>query len=361
MTSLRIAVLGCGHLGRIHTRLVRNQPACELVGVYDVVPAAREAIAREFQVAAWDDVTKLTEYIDAAIIATPTRHHHEVAADLLRRGVHCFVEKPITSTLAEADELVQLAARRDRVLQVGHVERFNPAWRAAAAHVERPRLFHAARTSGYTFRSTDVGVVLDLMIHDLDLVLSTMTAELTQVSAWGQAVVGPYEDVAYARLQFADGAVAQLTASRVSPQAQRTVQVYCDHAHVSLDLAAGTGKLARVSDRLARRELDPNLLSAAEKTPLRDHFFQELMPVEDLVVTPGNAIEDEQRDFLYAIRTGRAPQVTGVSGRKTLAVAQAILDQITVAASERPTTLPYPLPVFETSAVEESREYRRAG
>jgi len=336
---------------------MRNHPACELVGVYDTVETSRDAVAREFNTVAWQDAETLARQIDAAVIATPTRHHHAVAADLLRRGVHCLVEKPVTTTLAEADELVALAARNRRVLQVGHVERFNPAWRAVRPLVDQPRLMHATRTSGYTFRSTDVGVVLDLMIHDLDLVLSVMTADLVQVNGWGQAVVGPHEDVAFARLQFADGGVAQLTASRVSWQAQRSMQIFCDGTHASLDMAAGSAKIARLSARLTNGEVDPNCLSAEDRIHLRDHFFSELLPVEDVAVVPGNAIEEEQRDFLEAIRTERAPQVSGADARRTLAVAQEIVDQIALGTLQQPAAFPY----AAVSSPKPQRDYRKAG
>ncbi len=323
MTPLRIAVFGCGHLGRIHTRLIRNHADCELVGVYDPLESSRNALAAEFQTTAWSDSNALSGQIDAAIVATPTQYHRAVAADLLRRGIHCLVEKPITTTLDEADELINLAARQRSVLQVGHVERFNPAWQAVRSCLDRPRMIQATRASGYTFRSTDVGVVLDLMIHDLDLVLSLMTADLVQVDAWGQVVVGPHEDVANARLSFADGCVAQLTASRVSLQPQRTMQVLGETSHVWLDLAAGAARRARVSPRLASGRFDPNSLPADEKLRLRDQFFTELFPVEDVAVTPGNAIEDEQRDFVRAIREGGTPQVDGHAGRRALAVGDA--------------------------------------
>lgn len=334
MKPVRVAVFGCGHLGRIHARLIRNHPSCEFVGVYDTVAASRDAIAREFNTVAWHDAEVLARQIDAAVIATPTRFHHAVAADLLRRDVHCLVEKPVTTTLDEADELVDLAVRHQRVLQVGHVERFNPAWRAVRPLITQPRFLHATRASGYTFRSTDVGVVLDLMIHDLDLVLSTLTAELVQVHAWGQAVVGPHEDVAHARLQFADGAVAQLSASRVSLQNQRSMQIVCDDAHFSLDMAAGSAKVAKLSARLMRGDVDPNSLSLEERMQLRDHFFSDLMPVEEVAVAPSNAIEAEQRDFLEAIRGSHSPQVTGSAARRTLAVAQQIVDQIALGTRE---------------------------
>lgn len=353
MKTLRVAVFGCGHLGRIHTRLVRNHAACELVGVYDPLEAARDAVAREFNTTAWRDPLALAQRIDAAIVATPTQFHHAVATDLLGRGVHCLVEKPITSTVEEAQALVTLAGQRDCVLQVGHVERFNPAWRAARPHVDRPRMLQASRASGYTFRSTDVGVVLDLMIHDLDLVLSLVNQELIDVQAWGQAVVGPHEDVASARLVFADGTVAQLSASRVSLQAHRTWQIFCDQTHATLDLTASTAKLTRRSPRLAAEDFDPNQLPVPEKNHWRERFFTDLFPVEEVPVVPGNAIEEEQRDFLRAIRENGSPQVTGADALRTLIVAQQILDGIQASASNRTSHVP--------AATAPARTYRKTG
>lgn len=345
MSLLRVGVFGCGHLGRIHTRLARQHQQAELVGVYDPFAAAAESVAREFQVPQLPTAEALAERIDCAIVATPTLHHHAVAAPLLARGISCFVEKPMTTTLDQADDLIRLAAARGLTLQVGHVERFNPAWLAARPLLKTPRYVEATRASGYTYRSTDVGVVLDLMIHDLDLTLSLLPCPLVSVEAWGQVVMGPHEDVAQATLRFADGAVAQLSASRVSPEARRAMRVYCDDLHASVDFASAAVKIARLPDLTAGGASDPAALSAEEKAARRERFFQEVMPVEAVEATPRNAIELEQRDFFEAIASGRTPQVSGGDGRRTLEVAQAIVERIHGHRSDRDSQVSFPFPV----------------
>lgn len=344
MSRLRVGVFGCGHLGRIHARLARQHQQAELVGVFDPFATAAKAVAREVQVPGLPSAEALAERIDCAIVATPTLQHHEVAATLLSRGVSCLVEKPMTTTLDEADDLIRLAASRQATLQVGHVERFNPAWMAVLPRLNSPRYVEATRASGYSYRSTDVGVVLDLMIHDLDLVLSLMPSSIESIEAWGQVVMGPHEDVAHATLRFADGAVAQLSASRVSPEPRRLMRAYADELHASIDFANATVKIARLPDPADRSAIDPARLSADEKAARRDRFFQEMMPIEAVEATPHNAIELEQRDFFESIASGRTPQVSGQDGRRTLQVAQAIVERIRSGRRDLEKERTYPIP-----------------
>jgi predicted dehydrogenase len=214
--KLRVGVVGAGHLGTIHARLVRTIDDVQLVGIADPDAAARERIAAEIETDVCADHRQLIGRIDAAILAAPTDHHYWIGMELAEAGIHLLVEKPLALTVAEADALVRATRSRNLILQVGHVERFNPAFTAAAARLQRPRFIDAVRASGYTGRSTDVGVVLDLMIHDIDLVLSLVPSEVVEVEAVGTAVLGPHEDLAHARLRFANGCLANLSASRVS-------------------------------------------------------------------------------------------------------------------------------------------------
>ena len=328
MSRLRLAVIGAGHLGRIHTRLASEREDVELVAVVDPIAAARGELARQFQIRGVADVKSIQDSIDAAIIATPTQYHYAVARDLLELGKHCLVEKPITTTVAEADALIIAARRRGAVLQVGHVERFNPAVAAVKAELGRIRYIEAVRASTYSCRSTDVGVILDLMIHDLDLLLSLTGAEVSQVSATALTVVGPHEDVAQARLELTDGCVANLSVSRVSSQPQRTWQIYGERAFATLDLASGTARLLRPTEMLRGGTLHVNQLSPAEKLDLKENFFRDALALDTQSVAPRNAIQDEQSDFVNAIRSGGLPQVTGVDGRRALVAAQLILNQL---------------------------------
>lgn len=312
MKRLRIAVVGAGHLGRIHARLLKTIETVELIGVVDPVAAARQSVAGELGLAAYAHLYEVLGKIDAAIVATPTSSHRDVALELLRSGVHCLVEKPLCLTTGDAEDLIAEARAQRLVLQVGHVERFNPALAALPEWPGKIQLLNARRTSSYTFRSTDVGVVLDLMIHDIDLAFSLAGKKVVDVQASGLAVIGPHEDIAEARLTFESGCVAKLWASRVSPVAQRTLDIYSDGLHASLDLAARTAQLVRPR---------PELLDGG--CDVRD-----LLPLESVQVEERNAILDEQHDFVRGILEGQPVCVPGEAGRDALAVAEIILDRI---------------------------------
>lgn len=347
MSKLRIAVIGVGHLGRIHARLLSQVDGVELAGVVDPVATARQAVAAELNTAAHADHYPLLGQIDAAIVATPTRQHHDVAHDLLQHGVHVFVEKPVTLNVGDADDLVAVAEAKSLVLQIGHVERFNPAFVAAAPHIDQPKYIEATRASSYACRSTDIGVVLDLMIHDIDLVLSLVNDELVSVAALGAAVIGPNEDWAQARLTFAGGCVANLTASRVAWQATRSMHVISRDSMTGIDFAGRTAKRMQVGGAVAAGEIDVHALSAEERTHLKDHLFQEYLPLVDLPVIETNAILEEQREFAAAIRGVGQVRVSGRDGRRALDVAERILTQIAAHAWEGTSDGPIG-PRFET-------------
>jgi predicted dehydrogenase len=334
MSRIRLAVIGAGHLGRIHARLAKSLEAFELIGVVDPIAASRDAVAAEVGAPAFADHRELLDAIDAAIVATPTCHHHAVARDLLDAGKHVLVEKPITLCAADADDLL-LAARRTRsVLQVGHVERFNPAFLAGERKIERPRLIDAVRAAPYTFRSTDVSVVLDLMIHDIDLALAVVNSKVVRIDATGGKVLGPNEDWAQARLTFASGAIANLSASRVAPAVQRTMHVVGDDGQLWLDFQAKTARLLRPSEAIRQGQIHVNRLSAEECRNLQATLATEHLPICDLPVVENNAILEEQREFARAITTGLRVVADGRVGRDAVAVAEQVLATI---ATSRPT------------------------
>lgn len=352
MNRLRVAVIGAGHLGRIHTRLACQRQDIEFLGIVEPLPTTRERVAAEFQTRGFADVDEILPRLDAAIIVTPTKHHREVALPLLEHGVHCFIEKPITLSLADADELIAAARAKRLALQVGHVERFNPALTAVKDQVRDARYIEAVRTSGYTFRSIDIGVVLDLMIHDIDIALSLAGSEVTDVRAIGTPVFGPHEDMAQARLEFANGCVANITASRTSYIGQRTLQVLTPQGHVSLDLGNRKAKVVAVSDKIQRGEIDVYHASAEEVAAIKDKLFVDYLPMADVAVPEGNAIADEQTDFFHAIRDRRDPIVTGEQGRHALAVAYQVLEAIEAhrAAHDRPVITAYTRPEIQMPA-----------
>ena len=328
MTRLRLAVVGAGHLGRIHARLASAAPGIQLAAVVDPLEAARGPVASEFGAQPLADYRELFGLVDAAIVATPTANHFQVASELLRGGVHVLVEKPITTTVDEADQLVKLAKQRQLVLQVGHVERFNLAFTSVQEKLYDPKFIEARRLSGYTFRSTDVGVVLDLMIHDIDVVLNLVQSPVEKVEAIGLAVLGEHEDMVNARLHFASGCVANLTASRISYSNQRTMQVFTSQCCATIDFATRRTSLVEPTEKILDRSFCPDTLTPSQQEQFRKHMFTDLLWKHELPAQEANAIEEEQLDFATAIRTGAQPRVTGSDGRDALSVGHTILERI---------------------------------
>lgn len=328
MSKLRLAVVGAGHLGRIHARLANGLDEIQLVGVVDPVARNRESVTNETGVPAYENLHDLFGLADAAVVATPTSTHAEVAKQLLQGGLHLLIEKPLTPTVAEADELVTLAKRQQLTLQVGHVERFNPALTSLQGRIDDPKFIEARRCSSYTFRSTDIGVVLDLMIHDIDVVLSLVQSTVTAVEALGISVLGDKEDMVNARLYFASGCVANLTASRVSYTPERSMQVITPTGAATIDFAGRRSLIVEPSEEVLTRKFDAHSLDDEKKTHLRDNLFESLLAMRELPALDVNAIEQEQLDFVAAIQTGTNPQVTGHAGREAVAVAEAIMRQV---------------------------------
>jgi predicted dehydrogenase len=326
--SLRIAVVGAGHLGRFHAKLVGQLEGVELAGVADPAEEAGRRVAAECGTTAVADFRELVGKIDAAIVATPTRFHRDVGCELLRHGVHVLIEKPLALTTTECDDLVRLADRNHAVLQVGHIERFNPALDQALPYLRHPQYIEATRHTGFTFRSTDVGVVLDLMIHDLDVAMTLIGSPVADVSAFGLAWMGQHEDVARARLRFANGAIADLSASRVSHTPMRQMQVWSSSGQVNIDFATRSAVVAQPAAILRQGHFNADQLPVEEKVRLKDRVFDELIPLRRLEAGATNALLEEQRDFVAAIRTGRAPRVDGRQAREVIAVAERILASV---------------------------------
>ncbi|MEM6330420.1 MAG: Gfo/Idh/MocA family oxidoreductase [Planctomycetota bacterium] len=325
---VRVAVIGAGHLGKFHARLAAANDAYQLVAVVDPCQAARDALAAETGCRPVEDYKSLLGLIDAAVVATPTVTHHAIGLELLAAGVHCLIEKPLAPGAREADDLVRLAAARNAVLQVGHVERFNPAFCAAKPRLANPKFITATRTSGYTFRSTDIGAVLDIMIHDIDLVLGIAGCEVVDVSAVGASVLGGHEDLANAQLTFESGCIAQLTASRVSYEMRREMKVFTPSGFVAMDFATGQTTTVTPSPAVLRGGLQEAAPTAEDRQRLRTTLFEELLVKSSSEAAPVNAIELEQHEFAVAIRTGAQPTVPGGVGRDAVAVAERVIEAI---------------------------------
>ncbi|MDG1872981.1 MAG: Gfo/Idh/MocA family oxidoreductase [Mariniblastus sp.] len=328
MSKLRVAVVGAGHLGKIHARLLKSQNDIELVAVADPSPAAQQQILDQIETRTVCDYQKLLGEIDAAVIATPTRMHYQIAKNLIGEKIHTLIEKPMTDSVSDAEELVHLAERNNCVVQVGQVERFNPAIKAALKLVGTPKFIQASRMSGYTFRSTDIGVVHDLMIHDIDLVNSMFSGEVVETRAMGMSMFGHNEDMAQARIQFSCGGIANLTASRCSFNNERTFQIFGTDGFASVDLATSRVTFVKVPDWVKHRKYDVLDTTPEQQEFIRNELFTKILPKSEIEVPQANAILNEQQDWINAIHSGEAPQVTAEQGKAAVAIAQTVIDSI---------------------------------
>ncbi len=309
MTRLRCAVVGAGYLGRYHAQKYARLADCELVGVADPSPEARGRLRAELGVAGFADHRELLGRVDAVSIATPTALHHALARDFLEGGAHVLVEKPITATAGEARELIALAAARGLVLQVGHLERFNPVIRAVAGELAAPRFIESNRLAPFKPRGTDVSVVLDLMIHDIDLIEHVVQSPIASIDAIGAPVFTDEIDIANARIRFANGCVADVTASRISLKAERKLRVFQADAYLSIDLQQ---KLLTIVRKPAVIED-----GALPKVDLEERSFEQ-----------GDALADEIRSFVDAVRQGGRPVVSGEDGLRALETATRIVELV---------------------------------
>ncbi|MEP7384227.1 MAG: Gfo/Idh/MocA family oxidoreductase [Gemmatimonadota bacterium] len=324
----RVGVIGAGALGYHHVRIMREMEDVTFVGFHEAKSDRAAQVAAELAVPSFDDVSALIDACDALTIVVPTPGHYAVAKAAIAQGRHVLIEKPLTATLAEADELLALARTTGALIQTGHVERFNRAIRAAMPYVDHPRFLESDRLAQFNPRGSDVAVVLDLMIHDIDLLLTLVRSGAQDVAAVGIPVLTPFVDIANARITFTSGAVANVTASRVSRERMRKLRIFQQSGYLSLDLAAGNGEFYRI-----RGDVD---LGELMKSPQQLEAFVERIPLE---APEGEPLRLEFRSFIDAI-CGRAPvTVTGDDGREALAVALRIVAEI---ERTRPTLAPGP-------------------
>jgi predicted dehydrogenase len=323
MARLRVGVIGVGHLGKEHARILATLPDVELIGVADPHFAQAEAVAQRCGTLAFSHHHALLSRVDAAVIVAPTSHHFDLAADFLKQGLPLLVEKPMAATVRQADEMIELAERHGVFLQVGHIERFNPAFEELLHHPLQPKFIACERYSGFSGRSTDIGVVLDLMIHDLDLVLALTAAPLRSVEALGVSVLGGHEDLAQARLTFANGCVADLKASRVHPSAVRCMQVFGPEGFAGVDFARRHLTLMQPAEHVRQRRLEG--VSAAN---LKAELFSRHLEVQELDCNAGDQLTRELQEFIQCVRTRQRPRVDGPAGREALALAGRVLESL---------------------------------
>ncbi|MFL6516034.1 MAG: Gfo/Idh/MocA family oxidoreductase [Chthoniobacterales bacterium] len=305
--KLRVGVVGVGHIGSNHARLYSEIPSADFAAVYDIDPARASAIARKYGARAAATVWEFGDMIDAASVATPTTTHYDVARSLLQSGKHLLVEKPITENTRQASELAKMAGEKNLILQVGHVERFNPVLSALEARLSHPRFIEAHRLSPYPERSTDIGVVLDLMIHDLEVILHLVRSPVQTIDAVGVPVLSKSEDIANARIRFENGCVANITSSRISPERMRKIRVFQEDAYLSLDYQNQTGEIyRRALGRITRDKVE-----IEREEPLKR----------------------ELTSFVECALTGREPRVSGYQATAALELAVQITQQISAATT----------------------------
>ncbi|MBL7950173.1 MAG: Gfo/Idh/MocA family oxidoreductase [Flavobacteriales bacterium] len=321
---LRIGVLGAGHLGRIHMQQLLQIPEWEVVGFHDPHPEKCDAINREFALNPFPSADALMEQVDAVDIVTPTTTHHELAVRALQRGLHLFVEKPLTRTVSEANELLALADDTRKKVQVGHVERFNPAFRAALPYFADPMFIETHRLAQFNPRGTDVSVVLDLMIHDIDIVLHVVKSPVKEIHASGVCVVSETPDIANARIAFDNGCVANLTASRISMKNMRKSRFFQRDAYIAVDMLDKSTEIVRM--RTVEGEADPFAVTIdlGEGKGVREISF------EKPEIPTVNAIREELRAFAASIVSDSVPMVSIADGAEALRVAHAIYDGMNV-------------------------------
>tara|TARA_Y100000588_G_scaffold389628_1_gene492939 strand:+ start:760 stop:1788 length:1029 start_codon:yes stop_codon:yes gene_type:complete len=332
-SSIKVAVLGVGSLGQNHARIYKDlhqKGQIELIGVFDTNHEQAKSIAAKYGTIALNSLEEAAS-ADALSIVTPTITHHQLAKSLLEKGKHLLIEKPMTDNVNEAADLVNLAKLQDCVLQVGHIERFNPVFNFLQKAVQEPRFIEAHRLSPYPARSMDIGVVLDLMIHDLDIVLTFVSSKVEHVDATGVRVLSPSEDIANARLRFSNGCVANLTASRVSPERMRKIRVFSggdQPSYISLDYREQKGFHYRLAKKEEKESSLLKKLLVAKDSSIISQLGGKRVVREPVPIEHKEALKVELESFVKCVKEKQAPIVTGESAKQAIELALEITRQI---------------------------------
>ncbi len=318
MKKLKCGVIGVGHLGQHHVRIYQELPQAELVGIFDTDTGRMREIAQTYNTKPYDSLEKLLDDVEAVSLAVPTSYHYEIGRKILSRGLHVLIEKPITETVEQGRELVEIAEVRGITLYTGHTERFAPPLRSTIKYIHKPRFIEALRMAGFGTRGTDVSVIHDLMIHDIDLVLTTTDSEVEKVEAIGVPVMTPNVDIANARLCFKDGTIASLTASRVSIERLRKLRFFQEDAYISIDFLKRDAKVYRRKAGVGGVRPDP------DTSP-------DMMDLVEMMMPP---VKDEEpllleiQDFISSARGEKQPEVPGKAGVAALEIATEIVCDI---------------------------------
>ena len=316
---LKVGVLGAGHLGKIHLRLLQESKKYELIGFYDPSEENAKKVALEFGYTSFSSIASLIEAVDVVDIVTPTLSHFDCAKQSIEKGRHIFIEKPITKTVLEAEAIKTLASQYHVQGQVGHVERFNPSFTAVKEMIDNPMFIESHRLAEFNPRGTDVPVVLDLMIHDIDIILSVINSKVKTVHASGVAVISDTPDIANARIEFENGCVANLTASRISMKNMRKTRFFQKDAYISVNFLSKESEVVKMIEVPENPDEFAMILQNAEGVKKQIYF-------ENPAIENNNAILDELESFADAIQTNSTPVVTLSQGAEALRVAQMIID-----------------------------------
>jgi len=326
--KLRAAVVGVGHLGKEHARIYDNLSDIDLVAVVDIDKKKAADYGKRYACDYYTDSADLHGKVDLASVVVPTTHHPEITESLLSKGINVLVEKPIAGSLGEAKKMVETARASGKILQVGHIERFNPTIAALEEMDIAPKFIECHRLSPFSFRSADIGVVFDLMIHDLDIILHLADSPVKRLEACGVAVIAQSEDIANARIVFENGCVANITASRVSFNRMRKIRIFSQDAYISLDYGAKKGVIYKKSPKLTLDLLRHSARAAKSIEDLKRYEFKDLLDVRDIVMDDYEPLYKEIESFVHCVWTGEKPAVSGEEGMRAVELAEMVVEAI---------------------------------
>lgn len=328
MHRLKVAVVGVGHLGKEHARVYAEMPGVELFSVVDIQRKQAEKVAQQYNTGYFLNYKDIIDKVQAVSIAVPTKSHYAIAKDFLQHGVHVMIEKPMTGTVLEARELIDISKAKGLVLQAGYIERFNPAIAAIKRLSVNPKFIECHRLSPFTFRSADIGVVLDLMIHDIDILLYITNSKVKKFDAVGVNVISDKEDIANVRIQFQNGCVANVTASRVSITPMRKIRLFSEDSYISIDYHKKDALIYKKSPELTLKSLNISDTNVSTIADLKSYVFGDLLKIEHIKMDDYEPLKKELESFVDCIVNHKEPVVSGEEGLRAIEVANDILREI---------------------------------
>jgi predicted dehydrogenase len=328
LEKLKIAVIGVGHLGKEHARIYSEIPEVSLVGIVDINKDTGEAVAQRCNTKYYSSFKEILNKVNAASVVVPTRFHYEITRELLKNGIHVLVEKPMTGTVSDAEDLIKLSKKTSTILQPGYIERFNPAIEAIQKLDVSLKFIECHRLSPFTFRSADIGVVLDLMIHDIDIILDLSKSKIKKIDAVGVSVISDKEDIANARIQFENGCVANITASRVSFEPMRKIRLFSENSYISLDYHKQEAVIYKKSPELTPKSIITENTDVSPIKDLKNFVFGDLLKIERIKMNNQEPLRKELESFVSCVKDGKQPVVTGEEGIKAIKAATIIKEEI---------------------------------